>query len=66
MLAQRLLNLFVSIPVPRWQSYVRYMFYTDAGRSTRKKDITKNFAEAVAAAVPEVVRGKPLEVWFQE
>ncbi|PKQ08710.1 MAG: hypothetical protein CVT71_00225 [Alphaproteobacteria bacterium HGW-Alphaproteobacteria-10] len=26
----------------------------------------KNFAGAVAAAVPEAARGKPLEVWFQD
>ena len=26
----------------------------------------KNFAEAVAAALPEHARGKPIEVWFQD
>ena len=26
----------------------------------------KNFREAVAAAIPEAARGKPLEVWFQD
>jgi hypothetical protein len=28
--------------------------------------VQKNFCEAVAAAVPEAARGKPLEVWFQD
>jgi hypothetical protein len=26
----------------------------------------RNFPEAVAAALPEAAKGKPLEIWFQE
>ena len=28
--------------------------------------VQKNFAEAVASAVPDAARGKPLGVWFQD
>ena len=28
--------------------------------------VQKNFPEAVAAAIPQTARGKPLEVWFQD
>ena len=36
------------------------------GRSRGAGGFQKNFREAVAAAVPEAARGKPLEVWFQD
>ena len=36
------------------------------GRSRGPGGFQKNFREAVAAAIPEAARGKPLEIWFQD
>ena len=30
------------------------------------RGVQKNFPDAVATALPEAAKGKPLEVWFQE
>lgn len=36
------------------------------GRTLKPRQRIKNFAELVAAAIPEHARGKPLELWWQE
>ena len=36
------------------------------GRPRGAGGIQKNFRESVTEALPEVARGKPLEIWFQE